>query len=55
MSEYEQKLLLKSQVCLLFTFTFHDVEHQGAPVLNFGSVFPAGKTASPVKLRLVGF
>lgn len=48
MSKDEQKFLLGIQVWLLFAFTFHDVEHQEAPVLNFGSVFPAGKKASSV-------
>lgn len=34
MSKYEQKFLLGIQVWLLFAFTFRDVEHQRAPVLN---------------------
>lgn len=48
MSKYEQKFLLRIQVLLLFTFSFPDVEHQGHPVLDFGSIYPAGKRASSV-------
>lgn len=48
MNKYEQDFLLRIQVWLLFAFSFHDAEHQGAPVLNFSSVFPAGKKASSV-------
>lgn len=47
-SKCKQKFLLGIQVWLLFAFTFHDVEHQRAPVLNFGSVYSAGKRVSSV-------